>query len=157
MFWGPHLHRKFQLQNFWSCALVWWCQKHHLTKHIFPPPLTNNFSLNTTCSSHETFLLCHLHGLRQTNLCWVLFSSTNMRHFQNIIHEDESRISIWNLISCHIICVSSLITWFVNFDATMFVFLGYVFSENDPPFEQNNHFIYSQMFGRAVKFWKCLV
>ena len=30
LFWAPHLHRKFQLQNFWSCALVWQCPKHNL-------------------------------------------------------------------------------------------------------------------------------
>jgi hypothetical protein len=37
------------------------------------------------------------------------------------------------------------------------VFLGYVFSENDPSFEQNNNFVYRQMIRRAVKFWKRLV
>jgi len=29
----PILHRKFQLQDFWICALAWWCQKNHLTSH----------------------------------------------------------------------------------------------------------------------------
>jgi len=47
---------------------------------------------------------------------------------------------------------SGLITWFVNFIAKTFVFLGYVLSENVPSFEQNNNFVYSQMFRRAVKF-----
>jgi len=45
-------------------------------------------------------------------------------------------------------------TWFVNFGAESFVFLGYVLSENDSSFERNNDFIYSQMFRRAVKFLK---
>jgi hypothetical protein len=45
---------------------------------------------------------------------------------------------------------------FVNFGTKTFVFHGYVLSENDPSFEQNN-FVYDQTFGRAVKFWKFLV
>jgi len=130
----------------------------YYTLVILRPHFTNSFSLHTTRSSHATFWPCYCRGPRQTNLCWVLFMCTNLRHcFQDIIHEDESRISIWNLINCHIIRASSLITWFVNFVARMFVFLGYVLSENVSSFEQNINFVYSQMFRRAVKFWKCLV
>jgi len=25
LFWAPVLHRKFQLQDLWICALAWWC------------------------------------------------------------------------------------------------------------------------------------
>jgi hypothetical protein len=28
------INRKFQLQDLWSCALAWWCQKNHRTSHI---------------------------------------------------------------------------------------------------------------------------
>jgi hypothetical protein len=131
----------------------------HTHKHIILlPHFTNNFSLLTTHISHATFWPCHCHGPRQSSLCWVLFVCTNLHHhFQDIIHEDESRIFIWNLINCHIIRACSLYTWFVNFVAKTFVFLGYVLSEDVPSFEQNNNFIYNQMFRRAVKFWKCLV
>jgi len=63
------MHRKFQLQDLWSCALAWWCQKHHLTSHththaharthththiIFSQHFTNNFSLHITLYSHAT-------------------------------------------------------------------------------------------------------
>ena len=34
LFRAPHLHRKFQLQDLWSCVWQWQCQKHHLTIHI---------------------------------------------------------------------------------------------------------------------------
>ena len=54
-------------------------------------------------------------------------------------------------------CVSSLVTEFVNFDPETFVFLGYVLLENYPSFELNNTFVYSQMFGRAVKFCEFVV
>jgi hypothetical protein len=43
--------RKFQNRGLWSCALAWYCQKHHLTTHtsyFLNTPLTNNFSLHTT-------------------------------------------------------------------------------------------------------------
>jgi len=63
-----------------------------------------------------------------------------------------SALSVSAQINCHILSVSSLVTQFVNFDPKMFVFLGYILSENDPSFELNNNFIYGQMFRRAVKF-----
>ena len=115
----------------------------YYTHIILPPNSTNSFSRHNTRSSHTTLWLCLRHGTRQTNLCWVLFVYTNLRHcFQDIIHKDELRISIWNfyipvkyIINCHIICVHSLVTWFVNFDAKTFVFLGYLLSENNPSFE----------------------
>jgi len=47
-------HRKFQLQDLWSCALVCWCQKHHLTSHT---PYFLNTLLTTflfTQPSHST-------------------------------------------------------------------------------------------------------
>ena len=62
-------------------------------------------------------------------------------------------LSVSAQINCHVICVSSLVTQFVNFDdPEMFVFLGYVQSENYSSFELNNNFIYGQMFRRVVKF-----
>ena len=63
-----------------------------------------------------------------------------------------SALSVSAQINCHLICVSSLITHFVNFDPETFVFLGCVLLENDPSFELNNNFVYGQMFGMAVKF-----
>jgi len=53
------MHRKFQLQELWSCALAWWCQKYHLTSHththiILSQHFTNNISLHTTLYSHAT-------------------------------------------------------------------------------------------------------
>jgi len=33
LFRPPRVHRKYQLQDLWSCALAWFCQKHHLTAH----------------------------------------------------------------------------------------------------------------------------
>jgi len=54
-------------------------------------------------------------------------------------------------INCHIIFISSIVTWFVNFDTKPFLLHGFVLSENDSCFEQNN-FVYSQLFRRAVKF-----
>jgi len=27
------MQKKFQLEDLRSCALAWWCQKHHLTSH----------------------------------------------------------------------------------------------------------------------------
>jgi hypothetical protein len=48
--------------------------------------------------------------------------------------------------------VFSLVTQPVNFDAKTFVFLGYVLSENDTSFEQNNNLVYSQICSKTVKF-----
>ena len=62
-------------------------------------------------------------------------------------------LSISAQINCHVIRVSSLVTQFVNFDPEMLVCtVLYVLLENDPSFELNNNFVYSQMFGRVVKF-----
>jgi hypothetical protein len=33
LFRAPSLHREFQLQDLWGCALAWWCQEHHPTSH----------------------------------------------------------------------------------------------------------------------------
>jgi len=52
------INRKFQLQDLWSCALAWWCQKNHRTSHTHMSPpkhVTNNFFLLATRSSHATF------------------------------------------------------------------------------------------------------
>jgi len=35
LFQAQSLHRKFQFQDLWICALVWWCQKHHFTSHAY--------------------------------------------------------------------------------------------------------------------------
>jgi len=71
------------------------CYYTHTHIHtVLQPHFTKNFSLHTTHSSHTIFWLLHCHKLRQTNLCLVLFLSTDLRHrFRYIIHEDESRIS----------------------------------------------------------------
>ena len=50
--------RKFQLQDLWSCALAWQCQKHYLKTHthtILSQNVTNNFLLLATRSSHTIF------------------------------------------------------------------------------------------------------
>jgi hypothetical protein len=59
------MHRKFQLQDLWSCALAWYCQKYNLTSHkhtrahahthTFSQNFTNNFFLHTTRNSHAKF------------------------------------------------------------------------------------------------------
>jgi hypothetical protein len=53
------------------------------------------------------------------------------------------------VISCR---VSSLVIWFVNFDANTFMFLEYVLSENDPCFEQNNNLIFKILKMSCVEF-----
>jgi hypothetical protein len=53
LFWARCMHRKFQLQDLWSCALAWWCQKHHLTSHTHTSYFLNT-SLHTTLYSHAT-------------------------------------------------------------------------------------------------------
>jgi hypothetical protein len=59
LFRASCMHRKFQLQDLWSCALVWWCQKHHPTLHththiILSQLFTHNLSLHTTLFSQAT-------------------------------------------------------------------------------------------------------
>jgi len=59
LFQAPSLHRKFQLQDLWICALAWWCQKNHFTSHTHTHTIpsqhfTNNFSLHTTRYSRAT-------------------------------------------------------------------------------------------------------
>jgi hypothetical protein len=88
------INRKFQLQDLWSCALAWWCQKsivfHTHTCHLL------NISLTTFFFSQFTrdILAASLSRTRLTKLCWVLFHSTDLRHhFQYIFHEEESRVS----------------------------------------------------------------
>ena len=42
------MHRKFQLQDLWSCALAWRCQKNHRTSHNYtgvPLPTKRGISL----------------------------------------------------------------------------------------------------------------
>ena len=42
------INRKFQLQDLWSCALAWWCQKNHRTSHNYtgvPLPTKRGISL----------------------------------------------------------------------------------------------------------------
>ena len=82
------------------CGVVTWHSSVRnttlLDTHIIHPShFTKNFSHHTTCSSHATFWLRHHHEPRQTNLCSVLFQSTNLyRHFHHIFNEGDSRISI---------------------------------------------------------------
>jgi len=58
LFWAPSLHRIFQLQDLWICALAWCCQKHKSfcahTHVILSQHFTDNFSLHNTCYTHAT-------------------------------------------------------------------------------------------------------
>jgi hypothetical protein len=51
MLLAPHCCRKFLLKSLWSCALVWYCQKHHLTTCTSVPQHLTNKQL---FSSHLT-------------------------------------------------------------------------------------------------------
>jgi hypothetical protein len=91
LFWAPILHRKFQLQGFWICALEWWCQKHHFTSHT---PYFLNTSLTPTLFTPLTSHTRHRHEPRNPYICWVLFQYTDMHfNFQYVFHDTESRIS----------------------------------------------------------------
>jgi hypothetical protein len=50
LFRARRMHRKFQLQDLWHCALAWWCQKHHLT----PPSLSLS---HTHTHTHTSYFL----------------------------------------------------------------------------------------------------
>ena len=54
-----------------------------------------------------------------------------------------------------VICVSSRVTKFENFDTEILAFLWYVLFENHASLEGNNNFFNSQIFRRVVKFEKC--
>jgi len=64
------INRKFQLQDLWSCALAWWCQKNHRTSHTRH---LLNTSLTTFSSRHSQFtrniLAASLSRTRLTKLC----------------------------------------------------------------------------------------
>jgi len=62
----------------------------------------------------------------------------------------RSAMSVSAQINCDIISISRLVAQFVYFDPKTFVFLRYIFSENDPSIVLNNNLIYGQML-RAVK------
>ena len=64
-------------------------------------------------------------------------------------------LSVLSKVYFHVICVSSWVTKFENFDVETLAFLWYVLFENHPPFEGNNKFVNSQIFRRVVKFGKC--
>jgi hypothetical protein len=91
------MHRKFQLQDLWSCALAWWCQKHHLTSHTHTHTHTSYFlttSLTTFLFTQPSIHTWHRHEPRTTYICRVLFQYTNMRYiFQYVFHDGKSRIS----------------------------------------------------------------
>jgi len=73
---------------------------HTHTHIIVPPHFSKNVPLPNTRSSHSTFWLQYRHRPRQSKLFWVLFVSSDLRHrIHYIIHEDESRISIWNFLA----------------------------------------------------------
>jgi hypothetical protein len=93
LFWVRCMHKKFQLQDLWSCALAWWCQKHHLTSHTNTSYFLNP-SLTTFLFTQPSIHTRHRHEPRMTYVCWVLFQYTKMRyHFQYVFHDGESRIS----------------------------------------------------------------
>jgi hypothetical protein len=96
------LNRKFHLQDLWSCALAWWCQKSHHISHTHTCHLLNT-SL-TIFFRHSQFtrdiLAASLSRSKLTKVCWVLFQSTDLRHhFQYICHEEESRVATWYFLS----------------------------------------------------------
>jgi hypothetical protein len=133
------------------------------THIILPPHFTNNVSLPTSRSLHATFWLVQRHGPRQANLCWVLYCTflptclSFPVYYLRAWIEDlyiEFPYPVKERINSHIICISSFVTWFVNFDTKTFLLHGFVLSENDSSFEQNN-FVYSQLFRRAVLKMSC--
>ena len=63
--------------------------------------------------------------------------------------------SVLPQVHFHVICVSSRVTKFENFDAETLAFLWYVLFENHPSLEGDNNFVNSQIFERVVKFGKC--
>jgi len=66
-------------------------------------------------------------------------------------------LSVLPQVYFHVIRVSSQVTKFEHFDAETLAFFWYVLFENHPPFEGNNNFVNSHMFGRVVKFGKCVI
>ena len=96
VFGAPSLHRKFQLQDLWSCALAWFCQKHHLTAHThFISTLLTTF-LFTPLAIHTR----HRHEPRMTIVCRMLFQYTDLRYrFQSVFHNVFSRISIRHFLT----------------------------------------------------------
>ena len=112
LFRAPHLHRKFQPQNFLELCLgmavsetpSYYTHIHthtHTHTHtyiIVPPHFTKNFSRFTP---NILAVSPSLTGTEQP-LLWA-----------NHVHKQR--------INCHIIPVSSLITYFVNFDGKNFV------------------------------------
>jgi hypothetical protein len=55
-FRAQSLHRKFQLQYLWICALAWWCHKYNLTSHTHHTSSTLHWQLfaSPTRYSHMT-------------------------------------------------------------------------------------------------------
>jgi hypothetical protein len=47
LFLARCLRRNYQLQDLWTCALAWWCQKYHLTSHTH-----TLYFLNTLLTSY---------------------------------------------------------------------------------------------------------
>ena len=66
-------------------------------------------------------------------------------------------LSVLPQVYFHVILVSSRVTKFEHFDAEMLAFFWYVLFETHPPFVRNSNFISSQIFGRVVKFGKCVI
>jgi Na+/melibiose symporter-like transporter len=70
LFQAPSLHRKFQLQDLWICALAWWCQKNHFTSHTHThTPYLLNTSLTTFLFTPLVIHVRHRHELRKTYIC----------------------------------------------------------------------------------------
>jgi len=95
---------------------------------ILVPHFTKNFSLHTTGSTHETLFLHHHNHLdRPTPVgcccslqtCSIVSSSRGW--IKNLFMKFP--YSVKERLNCHIIRVSSLVTWFVNFGAKTFVFV----------------------------------
>jgi len=70
-----YLHREFQLQVLWICALAWYCPKHHHTAHTHTHTHTHthilyfNTSLTTFFFTPLAIHMQHHHELRKTIVC----------------------------------------------------------------------------------------
>jgi len=84
------MHRNFQLQDLWSCALAWWCQEHHLTSHTHTHTHAHTRARARTHTHTRTRTHTHTHAhthtsyFLNTSLTTFLFTlpSIHTRHRQ---------------------------------------------------------------------------
>jgi hypothetical protein len=98
LFRGCCMHRKFELQDLWNCALLWWCQKHHLTshtQHTFSTLYKQLFSSHNPVFTRDTVV-------NQERPTFVEFCSsipTCVIVSSIFFHDGESRISTLYFLS----------------------------------------------------------